>query len=109
MPNAYSPRTLALEWQCSERHIRNLIERGELKAFHLGGKLLRIEAAEAEAFKSRNATIQEPEPSETAPKMDDAPAQPQRSRAARLDYPLRQLKATKNQFGQERGAEEPAE
>ncbi len=97
MPNAYSPRTLALEWQCSERHIRNLIERGELKAFHLGGKLLRIEAAEVGAFKARNATTQEPEPSETAPKMDEAsPHQPKRNRAARLDYPLRQLKATKN-------------
>lgn len=93
MPNAYSPRTLALEWQCSERHIRNLTERGELKAFHLGGKLLRIEAAEAEAFKARNATIQEPKPPETAP--EEAPPQPKRNRAARLDYPLRQLKATK--------------
>lgn len=96
MPNAYSPRTLALEWQCSERHIRNLIERGELKAFHLGGKLLRIEAAEAEAFKARNATIQEPAISESAPNADEAPPQPKRNRAARLDYPLRQLKATKN-------------
>ena len=98
MPNAYSPRTLALEWQCSERHIRNLIERGELKGFHLGGKLLRIEAAEAEAFKARNATIQKPALSETAAKADEEAATPQptRNRAARLDYPSRQLKATKN-------------
>lgn len=96
MPNAYSPRTLASEWQCSERHIRNLIERGELKAFHLGRKLLRIEAAEADAFKARNVTIQEPEPSETAPEAEEAPPQSKSNRAARLDYPLRQLKATKN-------------
>ncbi|GAA4121618.1 hypothetical protein GCM10023067_30750 [Aminobacter aganoensis] len=95
MPNAYSPRTLALEWQCSERHIRNLIERGELKAFHLGGKLLRIEASEAQAFKLRNSTSREPVPFETAPEPSTIPSQPKRKRAERLDYPLRQLKATK--------------
>lgn len=102
MPNAYSPRTLALEWQCSERHIRNLIERGELNAFHLGGKLLRIEATEAEAFKARNATIQKPPRSETAPTVEEdqaATPPPRRNRAARLDYPLRQLKATKKLGG----------
>ena len=30
---AYSPRDLAARWQCSERHIRNLINRGELPYF----------------------------------------------------------------------------
>lgn len=39
---AYSPRDLAARWQCSERHIRNLINRGELPYFQLGGKLVRI-------------------------------------------------------------------
>jgi excisionase family DNA binding protein len=40
----YTPKTLAAEWGCSERHVRNLINRGQLRAFRLGGKLLRIPA-----------------------------------------------------------------
>ncbi|WP_412550121.1 helix-turn-helix domain-containing protein [Sinorhizobium meliloti] len=38
----FSPKTLAEHWDCSERHVRNLIGRGEIRAFRLGGKLLRI-------------------------------------------------------------------
>lgn len=38
---AHSPSSLAARWGCSERHVRNLIERGSLKAFRLG-KLYRI-------------------------------------------------------------------
>jgi hypothetical protein len=45
---------LARDWCCSERHIRNLIAAGELRAFRLGGKLLRITAEEAENFQCRN-------------------------------------------------------
>src|SRR5215467_10796610 len=41
-PRSYTPAALALEWQCSERHIRNLVTKGHLRAFRLGGKLLRI-------------------------------------------------------------------
>jgi excisionase family DNA binding protein len=43
----YTPKSLAAEWGCSERHVRNLINRGELRAFRLGGKLLRIPAEAA--------------------------------------------------------------
>src|SRR2546423_13533497 len=39
---AYTPAALALRWQCSERHVRNLVAKGKLRAFRLGGKLLRI-------------------------------------------------------------------
>lgn len=38
----YTPASLAEEWACSERHVRNLIATGELEAFRLGEKLLRI-------------------------------------------------------------------
>lgn len=45
-PSVFSPRTLAERWQCSERHIRNMISRGELKAFKHGEKLLRVRLEE---------------------------------------------------------------
>lgn len=46
----FSPKTLAAHWHCSERHIRNLIARGEIRAFRLGGKLLRIPWDEVDRF-----------------------------------------------------------
>jgi len=54
LPRVYTPAALAREWMCSERHIRNLVAAGQLRAFRLGGKLLRISLEEAEAFKCRN-------------------------------------------------------
>jgi excisionase family DNA binding protein len=48
--SVYTPATLADRWCCSERHIRNLIAAGELRAFRLGGKLLRIQAEAVEEF-----------------------------------------------------------
>ncbi len=52
----YTPATLAKRWLCSDQHIRNMIERGELKAFRVGGKLVRITAEEAEDYERRNAS-----------------------------------------------------
>ena len=46
----YTPAALAREWACSERHIRNLVATGQLRAFRLGGKLLRIPSDAAEEF-----------------------------------------------------------
>nr|WP_272950907.1 helix-turn-helix domain-containing protein [Agrobacterium vitis] len=37
-----TPAMLAERWQCSERHVRNMIARGDIPAFRLGGKLVRI-------------------------------------------------------------------
>jgi excisionase family DNA binding protein len=51
--SVFTPAALAREWACSERHIRNLVAAGQLRAFRLGGKLLRISSEEAEAFKCR--------------------------------------------------------
>jgi hypothetical protein len=45
-----TPAGLAERWMCSERHVRNLIARGELPAFKHGGKLLRIWWKDIEAF-----------------------------------------------------------
>lgn len=47
---AMLPRDVAERWQCSERHVRNLINRGELRHFRLGGKLVRIPISAVEEF-----------------------------------------------------------
>ncbi len=52
----YTPRTLAQRWLCSDQHVRNLIARGELKAFRTRGKLLRIGGEEVEDYERRNAS-----------------------------------------------------
>lgn len=54
IPSAYTPAQVADRWQCSERHIRNMIASGELPAFRLGGKLLRIRAEDVETFECQN-------------------------------------------------------
>jgi len=54
--SVYTPAALAREWECSERHIRNLVAAGQLRAFRLGGKLLRITAEAAEDFQCRQTT-----------------------------------------------------
>lgn len=47
---AYTPDTLAAEWQCSAKHVRKLIQSGKLRAFRLGGKLYRIPLEAVEDF-----------------------------------------------------------
>lgn len=71
MPNVYTPHTLSKEWGCSENHIRNLIRRGELTAFRLGGKLLRIRSEDVEAYRERNSTSHD---------FDDLKEEPERKR-----------------------------
>jgi len=53
-PQVYTPATLARRWDCSERHVRNLIEIGALTAFRLGGKLLRIRTEDVEHYEWQN-------------------------------------------------------
>lgn len=50
LPPVMTPKTLAKAWNCSERHIRNLINKGQLKSFKLGGKLIRIRSEDALAI-----------------------------------------------------------
>ena len=53
-PPIYTPATLAERWQCSERHIRKMIDAGHIPAFPLG-KLLRIRGAEVERYENTAA------------------------------------------------------
>jgi excisionase family DNA binding protein len=46
----YTPETLADRWRCSASHVRKMIGRGELPAFRLGGRLLRVRARVVEEF-----------------------------------------------------------
>ena len=52
----YSPQQLAQEWGCSVRHIRDLINRGELTAFRAGKKIFRIPAEAVGDYICRNHT-----------------------------------------------------
>lgn len=54
MPAVFTPAMLADRWACSERHVRNMIDRGELPAFRLGDKLLRIRLSDVERFECQN-------------------------------------------------------
>jgi excisionase family DNA binding protein len=50
----YSVASLAEHWACGSDTVYSLIRSGELQAFKLGGKLLRIRSAEVERFECRN-------------------------------------------------------
>lgn len=89
MPNVFSPATLAQRWLCSEKHIRNMIENGQLEHFHLGGKLLRISVDEVERVENTAFNAHEAPDlggSDELPPPHGSP--PQRERAKRLDEPL---------------------
>ena len=47
---AVTPEQLAEKWECSPNHVRNLIKRGELRAWRLGSRLLRIPPDAIEEF-----------------------------------------------------------
>lgn len=53
-PSVYTPAMLAVRWACSEQHVRNMIRSGRLRAFGLGGKLLRIRGEDVERFESQD-------------------------------------------------------
>ena len=47
--SAYSTRSLADRWDCSQQHIRDMIENGDLQCFRLG-RLIRVSKQEVERF-----------------------------------------------------------
>jgi excisionase family DNA binding protein len=47
---AYSPSGLAAAWKCSEKHVRNLLNSGQLRGWKLGGKLWRIKPDAVEEY-----------------------------------------------------------
>ena len=49
----YTVATLARVWGVSSTFIYDLLARGELPGFKLGGKLWRIKAADVEAYECR--------------------------------------------------------
>ncbi|WP_404927112.1 helix-turn-helix domain-containing protein [Mesorhizobium sp. ORM16] len=59
IPNVFTPAMLAERWACSERHIRNMVASGELPAFRLAGKLLRIRGADVERFECQTGGSQD--------------------------------------------------
>lgn len=56
-PSIFTPASLAERWQCSEQHIRNMIERGKLPSFKIGDKLLRIRGEHVEAFECQSGDL----------------------------------------------------
>src|SRR5690242_2667372 len=54
----FTPAKLAMRWECSERHVRNLISSGQLPCFRLGGKLLRIKQEDVERFECQTGDLQ---------------------------------------------------
>jgi excisionase family DNA binding protein len=57
LPNVLTPAMLADRWSCSEQHIRNMIDRGQLPSFKIGDKLLRIRREHVEAFECQNGDL----------------------------------------------------
>jgi excisionase family DNA binding protein len=45
-----TPEMVAARWDCSANHVRNLIRRGELRAFRVGSRLLRVKPEAVEEF-----------------------------------------------------------
>ena len=54
--DTFTPDEVAKRWKCSAAHVRNLITNGELEAFRLGGKLLRIKASAIEDYERCQST-----------------------------------------------------
>ncbi len=50
----YSVSSLAERWDCSRRHIMDMINAGDLRHFRLGAKLLRIPAGEVHRWEDAN-------------------------------------------------------
>lgn len=48
-----TPAMVAERWRCSERHVRNELERGRLRYFKLGQKLIRIPWDAVEEYEGR--------------------------------------------------------
>ncbi len=67
--SVYTPATLAERWACSERQVRLMIERGDLPAFRLGGKLIRIRQEDVEAYECPNGGSPDCEANSASPGM----------------------------------------
>lgn len=52
MKDSLTPNQLAKRWSCSENTIRNLVARGELEAYRVGMKLIRISSDEIRRYET---------------------------------------------------------
>ena len=57
LPVFFSVADLARRWQCSTRHIRRLIDSGELPVHRMGEKLIRISAANVLLYEAQCAIV----------------------------------------------------
>lgn len=62
----FTPEQVAQMWGCSDNHVRNLIKRGELKAFRLGNKLIRIPADALAEYQTCQITASDASKSDTS-------------------------------------------
>lgn len=74
-----TPIMLAERWQCSERHIRNQIAAGRLRAFRVGGKLLRISMDAVEEFECQSIACASTEESSPVTWIDETIGRQRRS------------------------------
>ncbi|NSZ61866.1 helix-turn-helix domain-containing protein [Agrobacterium tumefaciens] len=51
-----TPARLADRWHCSERHVRNMLVKGELPFFKLGRKLIRIKIEDVENYEAKGGS-----------------------------------------------------
>ena len=75
----FTPKSLAERWECSAGTIYNMIERGELAAFKVGGKLLRIREDVVEAYERQNDILQGEDDSSALQGGKNAATEPQPS------------------------------
>jgi hypothetical protein len=54
---AFTPRSLSERWDCSERHVRNMLSAGQLPYSRLGGKLIRIAWKDVDHFERSGGSI----------------------------------------------------
>ena len=84
----FTPETLAVRWECSPSHIRKMIGRGDLPAFRLGGRLLRVRVRDVEDFERCGDSVDTGTNGQPSPERDQAESV---VRLARIERTLREL------------------
>lgn len=70
LPRVFKISDIAERWECSEHHVRKVIESGELRAFRIG-KLWRVRLDAIDEYEARAAV--EPKPPRPSPKPSEPP------------------------------------
>ncbi len=83
----FTPETLAVRWECSPSHIRKMIGRGDLPAFRLGGRLLRVRVRDVEDFERCGDSVDTGTNGQPSPERDQAESV---VRLARIERMLRE-------------------